>query len=153
MKELLDSLVYYNILGELLLWGAFVLVVCLVIYYKMNETKKRTQIAMAAIEKNSAIDVKQLMKQLSPKRKSPKERLLQKLLRGSICSLLGLVLIIYAMVEGYTGGQYSEGMETFSLWGVALLVVGIAFLVNYVVGKKVLRKEIEAEEKEFCNND
>ncbi|MDE7118455.1 MAG: hypothetical protein K2O61_07430 [Bacteroidaceae bacterium] len=119
----------------------------------MNETKKRMQIAMAAIEKNSDIDVKQLMKQLSPKRKSLKERLLQKLLWGSVCSLLGLGLIIYAMVAGYTGGQSPEGIQVFSLWGIAMLVVGIAFLVNYVVGKKVLRKEIEAEEKEFCNND
>jgi uncharacterized membrane protein len=32
--------------------------------------------------------------------------------------------------------------------GLILLAVGIAFLVNFSVGKKMLSKEIEAEEKQ-----
>ena len=31
--------------------------------------------------------------------------------------------------------------------GIVLLAVGIAFLVNYSIGKKMLAKEIETEEK------
>ena len=31
--------------------------------------------------------------------------------------------------------------------GLILLAIGIAFLVNYALGKKMLAKEIEAEEK------
>jgi len=33
-----------------------------------------------------------------------------------------------------------------SLIGFPLLAIGIAFLVNYFVGKKLLAKEIEAEQ-------
>lgn len=141
-------------LVQSIIWCAMpIVIVWLVMRHRANETNKRTQIAMAAIEKNADIDVQQLVKQLSPKRKSLKERLLQKLLWGSVCSLLGLGLIIYAMVAGYMGGQSTGGIHVLVLWAIALLVVGIAFLVNYVVGKKVLHKEIEAEEKEIGCND
>lgn len=150
---MLTNVFILNLVQSIIWCGMPIMIVWLVMRHRANETNKRTQIAMAAIEKNSDIDVKQLVKQLSPKRKSLKERLLQKLLWGSVCSLLGLGLIIYAMVAAYTGGQSSEGIQVFTLWGIALLVVGIAFLVNYVVGKKMLHKEIEAEEKEIACND
>ncbi len=144
VQRCLDSIVWC---------GMPIAIVWLVMRHKKNETNKRTQIALAIIEKNSDIDVKQLMKQLSPKRKTLKERLLQKLLWGSVCSMLGLGLIIYTAFACYTGGQSSAGIQVFFLWSIALLVVGIAFFVNYVVSKKMLRKEIEVEEKEMGCND
>lgn len=147
-------MVVYALLQPLLIWVMIIIIIWLVIYYKMNKTKKRTQIAMAVIEKNPDMDVQQLMKQLTPnpKQKSVKERLLQKLLWGSACSLLGLGFIIYAVVAAYVGGYSPEAIQGFSLCSIASLAVGIAFLINYFVGKKTLAKEIE-EEKESGNND
>jgi uncharacterized membrane protein len=34
--------------------------------------------------------------------------------------------------------------------GLILLAIGIAFLVNYGVGKKMLAKELEAEEQQLA---
>lgn len=45
----------------------------------MNETNTRTQIVLAAIEKNPDMDVEELMKKISPKKKLLKEKLLSKL--------------------------------------------------------------------------
>lgn len=36
---------------------------------EMNETNTRTQIALAAIEKNPDLDIEELMKKISPKKK------------------------------------------------------------------------------------
>ena len=49
---------------------------------KMNETNARTQVVMAALEKNPDMDVEELMKKISPKKKLLKEKLLSKLLWG-----------------------------------------------------------------------
>ena len=111
-----------------------------------NETDSRTQIVMAAIEKNPDMDLEELMKKISPKGKMLKEKLLTKLLWGCITSVIGLGLIgigIYLML-------YSDDTDDCLValsFGVILLAVGGAFIINYGVGKKMLAKEIEAEEK------
>ncbi|MCR5659478.1 MAG: hypothetical protein K6G25_09165, partial [Bacteroidales bacterium] len=60
---------------------------------KMNETNARTQIVTAALEKNPDMDVEELLKQISPKKKLLKEKLLSKLLWGCITSIIGVGLI------------------------------------------------------------
>ena len=60
---------------------------------KMNDTNKRTEIILAAIEKNPEMDIEELMKKISPKKKLLKEKLLTTLQWGCITGLLGLVLI------------------------------------------------------------
>ena len=39
-----------------------------------------------------------------------------------------------------------EDVQTAIGFGVVLLGIGIAFLINYAVGKKMLAKDIEAEQ-------
>lgn len=46
-----------------------IMVVWLGIRQSMNETNQRTQIVMAAIEKNPDMDIEELMKKISPKKK------------------------------------------------------------------------------------
>ena len=53
-----------------------IMVVWLDIRKKMNETNQRTQIVLAAIEKNPDMDIEELMKKISPKKKLLKEKLL-----------------------------------------------------------------------------
>ena len=113
---------------------------------KMNETNSRTQIVLAAIEKNPDMDLEELMKKISPKKKLLKEKLLSTLLWGSIITMLGLGLIgvgIYLSVNGIGG---KDDPKTSICFGLILLAIGIAFLINYGIGKKMLAKEIEAEE-------
>ncbi len=124
-----------------------IMVVWFIIRESMNKTNQRTQIVLAAIEKNPDMDIEELMKKISPKKKLLKEKLLSKLLWGGIIAFLGIALLGYCVVQGYVGGMPTATLQQFSLFGAVLLGIGIAFLVNYALGKKMLAKEIEAEEK------
>lgn len=124
-----------------------IMVVWLIIRESMNKTNQRTQIVLAAIEKNPDMDIEELMKKISPKKKLLKEKLLSKLLWGGIIAFLGIALLAYCIVQGYVGGMPTAALQQFSLFGAVLLGIGIAFLINYYVGRKLLAKEINAEEK------
>ena len=56
-----------------------IVVIWLTIRNEMNKTNQRTQIVLAAIEKNPDMDIEELMKKISPKKKLLKEKLLSKL--------------------------------------------------------------------------
>ena len=124
-----------------------IMVVWLIVRRNMNETNQRTQIVLAAIEKNPEMDIEEIMKKISPKPKLLKEKLLTKLLWGSLATLLGIGLIGLGAWLGYVGGGGTDDPFVSVCFGLIALGVGIAFLVNYFVGKKMLAKEIEAEEK------
>jgi len=124
-------------------------IVWLVVRNRMEESKNRMQIILAAIEKNSETDVEDLLRKMSPQKKLLKEKLLSKLLWGGIIAFLGVALLGFCVVQGFVGGMPTELLQQFSLFGAILLGTGIAFLVNYAVGKKFLAKEIEAEEKKM----
>lgn len=115
---------------------------------EINESKNRTQIMMAAIEKNPDVDVEELMSKISPKKKLIKEKLLNKLLAGCITTFLGIGILGYCTYVGYVGGSNSSDIKGMGLAGVVLLGVGIALFINYFMGKKLLAKEMEAEEQE-----
>ncbi len=128
--------------------GLPILIVWLDNRKKINETNQRTQIVMSALEKNPNLDVEELVKKMAPMQKKTllKEKLLTKLLWGGIIAFLGTALIVFCIVQGIIGGMPTEVLQIFSLIGAVLLGVGIAFLVNYYVGKKMLAKEMEAEQ-------
>lgn len=114
---------------------------------RKNETNARTQIVMAAIEKNPDMDIEELMKKITPKGKMLKEKLLTKLLWGFITSLLGIGLIVLAIYLKSSGTGIESDFLTAISFGLILLAIGAAFIINYGVGKKMLAKEIEAEQK------
>ena len=119
----------------------------LIIRDSMNKTNQRTKIVLAAIEKNPDLDIEELMEKISPKKKLLKEKLLSKLQTGNITTLLGIGFLVCALYADYMGGMNSKDLRMLYLAGIILLVVGGAFLRNYFVGKKMLAKEMEAEEK------
>ena len=87
------------------------------------------------------------MKKMSRNGKLLKEKLLTKLLWGCLTTLLGIGLVGFGI---YLSANHLGGTDdpmTAVCFGLASLGVGIAFLVNYFVGKKMLAKEMEAEEK------
>lgn len=120
---------------------------------KMNETNQRTQIVLAAIEKNPDMDIEELMKKISRNGKLLKEKLLTKLLWGCLSTLLGIGLIGFGIYLGANQLGGTDDPMTAICFGLAALGVGIAFLVNYGVGKKMLAKEIEAEEKRLTEQE
>ena len=126
-----------------------IMIVWFLVRQKMNETNTRTQIVLAAIENNPDMDLEELMEKISPKKKLLKERLLSKLLWGSIITFLGVALIGYCIFQGVAGGMNASDLQQFSLYGAVLLGIGIAFLINYSVGKKMLAKEMEAEQNKL----
>lgn len=116
---------------------------------KMNETNARTQIVTAALEKNPDMDVEELLKKISPKKKLLKEKLLTKLLWGFITSLLGIGLIVLGIYMKSSGLGIDVDVQTALCFGLILLAIGAAFIINYGVGRKMLAKEIEAEENKM----
>ena len=114
---------------------------------KINESRDRMQIVTTAIEKHPDMDIEELMKKISPKKKSLKEKLLSKLLWGFITSLLGIGLTILAIYLKSSGTGIEDDFLTAISFGLILLAIGAAFIINYGVGKKMLAKEIEAEQK------
>lgn len=60
-----------------------VMIVWLVMRKKTNETNRRTEIVLAAIEKNSEIDVEDFFKKMNPAQKTLKEKLMQRFLWGA----------------------------------------------------------------------
>ena len=124
-----------------------IVIIWLGVREKMNESKNRTQIVLAAIEKNPNLDIEELMARISPKKKLLKEKLLSKLQIGYITTFLGIGFLIYSIYSDYVGGMDSNDLRMLYLAGAILLGVGVAFLISYSKGKKMLAKEIEAEQK------
>ncbi len=124
-----------------------IVIIFLSVRQKMNETNKRTEIVLAAIEKNPEMDIEEIMKKISRKPKLLKEKLLTKLLWGCLTTLLGIGLIGFGFFLGENQFGGTDDPMTAICFGLISLGVGIAFLVNYFMGKKMLAKEMEAEEK------
>ncbi len=129
--------------------------ICLETRRKINESKDRMQIVTTAIEKHPDMDIEELMKKISPKKKLLKEKLLSKLLWGCITTISGIGLIGFGIFLINTISKdtqkihMADDVQTAIAFGVILLAIGAAFIINYGVGRKMLAKEIEAEESKM----
>ncbi len=131
--------------------GVCVVMPSLIVWFgvkeKMNKDNAQKDVLLAAIEKNPDMDLEKFTKSMAPKEKLIKEKLLGKLQAGSVCTLIGLILLIIGLVNSNVGGSAVWKLDSYCLGGGILLAVGLALLFNFFVGKKMLAKEIEAEEK------
>lgn len=129
-----------------------VLIVWLVNRTRQNETNRKTEIMLKAIESGAAIDVDFF--KAKQEGMTIKERLLKRLTTGCVCTLLGIALLIIGAVNGRMCLEMITSNDSSSvpmIFGGAFLAVGIAFLVVFFVGKRMMAKEIEAEEKSLEN--
>lgn len=113
---------------------------------RIKRDNLRKEIILAAMEKNSDIDIEEMMKKLNGPKKLLKEKLLTRLLFGSI--FVGLGILIYVAMAVYM--CISKQLDTdmfigYSIVAVPSLAVGTAFLTNYFAGKNMLAKEMKAE--------
>lgn len=113
---------------------------------RIKRDNLRKEIILAAMEKNSDIDIEEMTKKLNGPKKLLKEKLLTRLLFGSI--FVGLGILIYVAMAVYM--RISKRFDTdmfigLSIVAVPSLAVGTAFLTNYFAGKNMLAKEMKAE--------
>lgn len=116
---------------------------------RIIENNSRTQIVLAAMEKNPGMDIDEMLKKMAPKQKLLKEKMLAKLLWGCITLLFGVGLAIFDLCLSLGGGMTSSNLAFSGFMSAIMIAVGIAFLINYFIGKKMLAKEIEAEQNKL----
>lgn len=125
-----------------------VMIVWLVMRTRQNETNRKTEIMLKAIESGATIDANFFKEQQSPK--TIKERLLARLTSAAVLTLIGVALLAIAIVLGnnYGGWQFNDSpAPLFAVIGGILLAIGLALFAVFFVGKKMLAKEMEAETK------
>lgn len=122
-------------------------IVMLYLRARKHETNKRTEILLAAIEKNAEIDVEDFLAKMAPPKKSIKQMLVTKLMWGSIITALGLAVLVYTIYRDFCLKD-SWFLGEFYLISSILLLVGVAILIVFFVSKKMLAKELQAEEEQ-----
>lgn len=117
-----------------------VLIVWLVARSRQNETNRKTEIMLKAIESGVAVDA-DFFKD-NDKKGSVKYRLLSKLSKACVCSFLGIAMIACAafILEDFF-------KDLLLITGAVVLAVGIAYFIVYFIGRRMFSKEIESEEK------
>lgn len=116
-------------------------IVAIVFRSALASERNRKEIVLAVLEKNPDIDVEQLMKNLKKSEKLIKEKLLARLERGCLCCLMGVAFMVLYFFLGV------QGEDFIVVVGAALIAIGIAFLISYFVGRRMLAKEMEAEQQ------
>ena len=128
-----------------------VMVVWLVNRTRQNEINRKADIMLKAIESGATIDANFFKAQ--QENKSIKERLLKRLTGACIFTLTGLV---FAVIGLFNWTNLTENISNDSavipmIFGGLFLAIGISLFVVFFVGRKMLDKEIEAEEKALEN--
>lgn len=126
-----------------------VLVIWLIMRAKINKDNAQKEFMMTALEKNPQINIESLARTLDAGGKSIKEKLINKFTWGCILGFVGLAIIIVDALAMILRTKAEHGfpfqLYTFMVIGGVIAAVGIAFIVNFLVGRKLLAKEIEAE--------
>ena len=109
---------------------------------KQHETDKRSEIAMAIIEKNPDIDIQEFLNKLNPPKESYKEKMLKimhyEVLWGTICTIGGIATILVTITLSTLQGFDSSVIPLCSIFGIVPLAVGCGLLVAYNNAKKTL---------------
>ena len=124
-----------------------IVIVALSLRHKLESEKNRKDIILAALEKNSNINVEELVKKMNKPDKLIKEKLLSKFQWGILTSIIGVGFVTLSSIMGYQEEDYTDNIQFLGISGAVLLAIGIAFLLTYFYGKKMLLKEMETEEK------
>ena len=125
------------------------LVIWLIGRVKQNETNRKAEIMLKALDNGAIID-SVFFKGLSGS-KTIKERLLGRLTGASVTGVLGLALILVALIPDWPGEWvFSDSpAPMLVILGGILLAIGIALFIVYFTGKKLMAKEIVSEEKQI----
>ena len=127
-----------------------VTIVWLVARTRQQETDRKAEIMLKAIEAGVPVDMTQFEAPKKQKRpQSIKQDLLEKLNGACITGLMGIGFLTLGLLKTLNW-EFGRNMFLNKFWlpaGAVLLAVGIGLFISYFAGKKMLAKEIEAEEK------
>ena len=128
-----------------------VMIVWLVNRTRQNDTNRKTEIILKAIEAGAPIDANFFKAQNDTK--TVKERLLKRLSGGCIFDLIGIACEIIGIINmiKWDGATSNDSSVVPMVIGGICLAIGISLLIVFFVGRKMLAKEIEAEEKALEN--
>ena len=124
--------------------GVVLPIVMVWLYYRNEqlEATKRSEIVIAAIEKNPEVDVQEFLNKLNPPKKSYKEQLMtkmhQELLWGTICLIGGAITILVIITLSILQGFAEEFISIGSIFGIVPLAAGCGLLAAYNNAKKTL---------------
>ena len=128
-----------------------VLVVWLVNRKRTNDTNRKAEILLKAIESGVAIDPSILKE--NKRVRSSKEILLNRLTAAWVTTLVGIPFIGFGITMYILLERPSESVLMISGFGGVMLAVGIALFFVYSSGKKLFEAEIEAETKALKNKE
>ena len=128
-----------------------VMIVWLINRTRQNETNRKTEIMLKAIEAGATIDAdffKAQQEQKGPR--TIKERLLRRLTSGCVFTLMGVAFALIGLVNRSMMTDIPMSNDAFTMpciLGGIFFSIGVALLIVFFVGKKMLAKEMEAEAK------
>ena len=117
-------------------------IVAIVFRASINSANKRAQVLIKAIESNCGINADKLAEALQKPKKSPREVLNLRLLRGCIFSILGLGFLVVAILSLTTKSAlyYDPSYLPFSLIiCIPSLAIGISYLIVYFLTRKQVK--------------
>ena len=145
---------FEGILAILLIFGAIPTIILVGIIMKLknrrHKVEEHSKLISQMIEKSEGanIDFKAMAEMLNEsdsKKKTTKMAVLKHLEYGTLCSLVGLFVLLY--------GLFINPIDKAVIIGGLLLTIGVAFLVMFFVSKNYLKKEIEKEEKALAEKE
>lgn len=108
-----------------------VLIVWLLSRVNINRENRRTEVMLEAIKQGTEVDADRLAEFFARDRRSPRELLNLRLLRGSIFTLIGVAFAIVAAVIAASGGYDPDDLFGILVLGAVSLAVGIAYLIVF----------------------
>ena len=143
MEEILVPIAICVVLPVMIVW--------LINRTRQNETNRKTEIMLKAIESGATIDAdffKAQQEQKGPR--TIKERLLRRLTGGCVFTLMGVAFALIGLVNRSMMTDIHMSNDAFTMpciLGGIFFSIGVALLIVFFVGKKMLAKEMEAEAK------
>lgn len=120
-----------------------VAIVWIVSHYRRLDTDRKAEVMIKAIESGTPVDPAFFKPQ--KKDRTVKQDLLDRLNGACVTSLMGAAFLLLS----FFGVDFMGFGRFLPVAGAVMLAIGIALFVVYFVGKKMLAKEIDAEEKKL----
>ncbi len=118
-----------------------VVAIAIVMYFLNRKHTKRADLILAAMDHGH--DMKDVLKMMQDKKKGVKERQVSRLLWGCLFTFLGVLIpVVELLTQGSLRGLDGADMLIF----VIPLSIGLAFLIAFAVGQRMLKSEMEREE-------
>ena len=112
-------------------------VILIVSVAKIMKARMHTQVMIKAIEANNEVDAEKIAEAFKKQKRSERELLNLRLLRGCLFGFIGIALITLGIVSLCTGTAFAEDPVTVPLtFGGASLAVGLSYIVVYFVTRR-----------------